>query len=66
MLDFFKFNLTNGALSLVAILFLIKLLSGVFHFYYLISNLTAIAICSIANFLLSEHIVFRKPAFDRN
>jgi putative flippase GtrA len=66
ILDFFKFNLTNGALSIVGNMILMKLFVGVLHFPYLIANLTAIAVCSIANFLLSDHIVFRKPAFGRN
>jgi putative flippase GtrA len=63
---FLKFNLTNGALSILGNLILMKLFVGILHFQYLIANLTAIAVFSIANFLLSDHFVFRKPVFERN
>jgi putative flippase GtrA len=61
-----KFNLANGALSIFGNLLLMKFFVGLLHFHYLLANLTAISICSVANFLLSDRFVFRKPAFSRN
>ena len=57
---FLKFNLTNGTLSICGNLVLMKLFVGILHFQYLIANLTAIAICSVANFLVSNRFVFAK------
>jgi putative flippase GtrA len=61
-----KFNLANGALSIFGNLLLMRLFVGLLHFHCLLANLTAISICSVTNFLLSDRFVFRKPAFSRN
>jgi len=37
-----------------------KALVDLQHVNYLIANLTAIAVCSLANFVLSDHWVFQK------
>lgn len=42
---FIKFNLTNGLLSILGNLGLMKLLVGVFHLNYITANLTAITLC---------------------
>lgn len=55
-----RFNLSNGAVSIVGNLLLMRLLVGRFHVHYVAANLVAIAVCSVTNFLLSEHIVFRQ------
>ena len=60
---FLKFNLTNGALSIFGNLIFMKLFVAILHLHYLVANLATIAICSIANFLLSDRFVFRKPSF---
>jgi len=55
-----KFNLTNGALSIVANVLLMRLFVGRFHLHYLAANALSITICSLANFLLSDRFVFRR------
>ena len=53
-----RFNLTNGLVSLVTNLVLMRLLVGRFHVQYLIANLLSIAAGSLANFFLSDWFVF--------
>jgi putative flippase GtrA len=53
-----KFNATNGAVSLVGNLLLMRLLVGRFKLNYVLSNCVAIAICSLLNFLLGDRFVF--------
>ena len=53
-----RFNLSNGAVSLAGNLVLMRLLVGHFHVHYIVANLVAIAVCSIANFVLSDQLVF--------
>jgi putative flippase GtrA len=55
---FIKFNLTNGTLSILGNLGLMRLLVGVLHLNYLAANLVAITLCSLANFLVSDRFVF--------
>jgi dolichol-phosphate mannosyltransferase len=54
-----RFNLTTGALSIVSNLVFMRLLVGRFGLHYLLANLIAIALTSVANFLVSEFLVFR-------
>jgi putative flippase GtrA len=54
-----RFNLTTGAMSIVSNLLCMRLLVAQLHMQYLVANLLAIAVTSIANFLLSELFVFR-------
>jgi putative flippase GtrA len=54
-----RFNLSTGAVSIVANLLFMRLLVGRFHLQYLIANLLSIAVTSLANFLLSDLFVFR-------
>ena len=53
-----RFNLSTGAVSIVGNLVLMKLMVGQAHMNYLLANALAIALCSLANFLLSETWVF--------
>jgi putative flippase GtrA len=53
-----KFNTSNGLVSLVGNLLIMRALVGQFHLNYLIANLIAVATCSIVNFLLSDRFVF--------
>ena len=53
-----KFNLSNGTVSLVGNLVLMKRLFGHLHLPLLISNLTSISLCSLINFLLGDRFVF--------
>ena len=54
-----RFNLTTGGVSILANLALMKVLVGLGHINYLLANGIAIALCSLANFLVSEEWVFR-------
>jgi putative flippase GtrA len=53
-----KFNASNGAVSIVGNLLLMRMLVGELKFDYVISNLVAIVVCSLVNFLLSDRLVF--------
>jgi putative flippase GtrA len=55
---FLRFNLTTGAVSIVGNLALMKVMVGEGHMNYLLANAIAIALCSIANFLVSDTWVF--------
>jgi putative flippase GtrA len=55
---FARFNLTNGAVSVLGNLALMKVMVGMGHVNYLAANAIAIALCSLANFLVSEEWVF--------
>ena len=56
----FRFHLSNGFVSILSNLVLMRILVGFFGIQYLIANIIAIAITSLANFLLSEFFVFRR------
>ncbi len=53
-----KFHLGNGAVSLVVNLALMRILVGSFGMNYLAANILAIAAGGMANFLVSERLVF--------
>jgi putative flippase GtrA len=53
-----RFHLGNGAVSILGNLVLMKLLVGQGHMNYLVANAIAIALCSLANFLVSDEWVF--------
>lgn len=53
-----KFNASNGAVSVVGNLVLMRLLVGEVKFNYVASNLIAIVVCSLVNFVLSDRFVF--------
>jgi putative flippase GtrA len=53
-----RFNMSNGAVSILGNLALMKLLVGFGHMNYLAANGIAIMLCSLANFLVSEEWVF--------
>lgn len=53
-----RFNLTTGAMSMVGNVALMKVMVGEGHMNYLAANGIAIALCSIANFLVSDQWVF--------
>ncbi len=55
---FFRFNLTTGAVSVLGNLALMRVMVGEGHINYLLANVIAIALCSVANFLVSEEWVF--------
>ena len=55
-----RFNLTNGAVSILGNLALMKVMVGQGHMNYLLANGIAIVLCSLANFLVSETWVFEQ------
>jgi len=58
---FIKFNLTTGLFSIAGNLVLMKLLVGLGHMNYLLTNGIAITGCSVVNFLVSNGFVFAAP-----
>jgi len=65
LVRFAKFNLSNGAVSIVGNLVLMRLLVGEVKLNYVAANLIAIVVCSLVNFLLGDRFVFdveRGPA----
>ncbi len=60
LLRLFRFNVTTGAVSILGNVSLMKVLVGQGHVNYLLANGIAIALCSIANFLVSDEWVFEK------
>jgi putative flippase GtrA len=57
-----KFNASNGAVSMVGNLGLMRVLVGEVKFNYVASNLVAIVLCSLVNFLLGDRFVFDAEA----
>jgi len=55
-----RFHLGNGLVSMAVNLVLMRLLVGRFHMQYLIANLLAVAAGSLANFFISDLLVFRR------
>lgn len=55
-----RFNLTTGMISIIGNVVIMKFLVGQEHLPYMMANIIAIGCCSVANFLCSEVIVFRK------
>ena len=55
---FAKFNVSNGLVSLVGNLVIMRALVGVLKMNYMGANLLAVAACSIVNYLLSDRFVF--------
>jgi putative flippase GtrA len=53
-----KFNASNGAVSIVGNLVLMRLLVGALKLNYIVSNCVAIVVCSMVNFLLGDRFVF--------
>lgn len=60
LVRFVRFNVTNGAVSIVGNLALMRVMVGEGHMNYLLANGIAIALCSVANFLVSEEWVFEE------
>jgi putative flippase GtrA len=57
-----RFNLSNGAVSIIGNLALMKLMVEVGHMNYIVADCVAIALCSLVNFLVSEQWVFEEEA----
>ena len=57
-----RFNASNGLVSIVGNLLLMRALVGAFGMNSFAANLIAIAICSLVNFALSECFVFQSDS----
>ena len=55
-----RFHLGNGLVSIAVNLLAMRLLVGRLHMQYLIANMLAIAAGSLANFFISDLLVFRR------
>ena len=55
-----QFNLTTGLVSITGNVLLMRFFVGSLELNYLLGNLLTIASCSIANFLIIDHLVFRR------
>lgn len=55
-----RFNLTNGLISIVGNLLLMRLLAGQLHVPYLFANMITIACCALLNFIAADRLVFAK------
>jgi putative flippase GtrA len=55
-----RFNATNGAVSILGNLLLMRWMVGELRLNYLASNLVAVSVCSLVNFLLSDRLVFER------
>lgn len=53
-----RFHIANGVVSILGNLAMMRALVGLAQMNYLIANLIAIAVCSLANFMLSDRWVF--------
>ena len=53
-----KFNLTNGAISILGNVVLMRFLVGTLALNYFLANLLSIAACSVANFYIGDLFVF--------
>ncbi len=58
LVRFLRFNLTNGGVSILGNLALMRVMVGVGQMNYLLANAIAITLCSLANFLVSNEWVF--------
>jgi putative flippase GtrA len=54
-----RFNASNGLVSILGNLLLMRLLVGALQMNYFAANVIAIAACSLVNFLLSDCFVFQ-------
>jgi putative flippase GtrA len=60
---FLRFHISNGLVSLLGNLVLMRLLVGEAHLPVMVSNAIAVLSCSIPNFLLGNSWVFATPLF---
>ena len=59
---FVRFHVANGAVSLAGGALVMPLLIELGHVHYLLANVLTVGVCSVANFVAADRIVF-KPAF---
>jgi putative flippase GtrA len=54
-----RFNLTTGLFSIAGNLLLMRVFAGMLGINYVLANLLTIAACSLANYVVSDRVVFR-------
>jgi putative flippase GtrA len=54
-----KFNVTTGVFSMAGNVVFMRLFVGLAHLPFILANLASIAACSLANFVVSDRVVFR-------
>lgn len=59
-----RFHLSNGLVSILSNVVLMRVFAGHFRLHYLVANVISILITSAANFALSEWFVFRPADLD--
>jgi len=57
-----RFNTANGLISLLGNVGMMWLLVSKFQLHYLLSNLLAVIVCSLINFLVSDRLVFNSQS----
>ena len=62
LIRFAKFNLSNGAISILGNVALMRMLVGVLGLNYFLANALSIAGCSLLNFVVSDRLVFTGQA----
>ena len=59
---FLRFNLSTGLVSIAGNILLMKVLVGIMQMHFFVANGIAIAVCSLFNFAVSDHWVFKSPS----
>lgn len=57
-----KFNVSNGGVSIVGNILVMRLLVGEFSLNYVVANMVGVVLCSLMNFLLGDKFVFSTEA----
>jgi putative flippase GtrA len=55
----FRFHLTNGAISLAGGALVMPLLVEIAAVHYIVANVLTVGVCSVANFVAADRVVFR-------
>jgi putative flippase GtrA len=58
--SFLKFNVATGSISILGNVVIMEVLVAIAGFNYVVANVAAIAVCSIANFLVNDRCVFKR------
>ena len=60
---FGRFHVANGAISLAGGALMMPLLIELGHVHYLLANALAVVVCSVANFVAADRVVFRPGSY---
>jgi putative flippase GtrA len=59
----FRFHIANGAISLAGGALIMPLFVEFAHVHYLLANVLTVGVCSVANFVAADRVVFRTGTF---